>query len=157
LREVARANAKAYGCGRNETYRGCSLALGVCRRWLIKILVFQNPFGNSAQKQFMTTRSLYLDGEYLVKNPGWHVGESAWKAKQVLRMLRQNHISPATVCDVGCGVGEVLVQLQQKLGGDPTLWGYDISPQAIELAKARANKRLHFCLADFTAVQDVHF
>jgi len=129
----------------------------VCRRWLIKILVFQNPFGNSAQKQFMTTRSLYLDGEYLVKNPGWHVGESAWKAKQVLRMLRQNHISPATVCDVGCGVGEVLVQLQQKLGGDPTLWGYDISPQAIELAKARANKRLHFCLADFTAVQDVHF
>ena len=61
----------------------------------------------------MTTRSLYLDGEYQLKNPAWHVEESAWKAWQILRILRRNRVSPATVCEVGCGAGEVLTQLQQ--------------------------------------------
>ena len=55
----------------------------------------------------MARRTLYLDGEYLSKNPGWHVEESPWKASQVLRMLRQNHLAPQTICDVGCGSGEV--------------------------------------------------
>ena len=63
----------------------------------------------------MDRRTLYLDGEYLSKNPGWHVEESPWKARQVLRMLRQNHLAPQTICDVGCGSGEVLRQLQEKL------------------------------------------
>lgn len=30
---------------------------------------------------------LYTSGEYLEKNPTWHVEESPWKAKQVIRML----------------------------------------------------------------------
>jgi len=42
----------------------------------------------------MSSPNLYLDGEYLSKNPRWHVEESPWKAKQVLRMLRQNDLVP---------------------------------------------------------------
>ena len=105
----------------------------------------------------MTTRSLYLDGEYQLKNPAWHVEESAWKAWQILRILRRNRVSPATVCEVGCGAGEVLTQLQQRLSGEPTFWGYDISPQAMELAKSRANERLRFRLGDIGDVEDVYF
>jgi cyclopropane fatty-acyl-phospholipid synthase-like methyltransferase len=105
----------------------------------------------------MTTRSIYLDGKYLVKNPGWHVEESAWKAQQVLQMLGRNHIAPSTVCDVGCGAGEVLSQLQTKLGGETTFWGYDISPQAFELAKRRTNEKLQFRLRDFNEVKDICF
>lgn len=105
----------------------------------------------------MTARSIYLDGKYLLKNPAWHVEESAWKARQVLGMLRRNHVSPSTVCDVGCGAGEVLRQLQSRLGGQSTFWGYDISPQAIEMAKSRANEKLHFCLLDFSEVRNAHF
>ena len=64
----------------------------------------------------MSGQTLYLDGGYLAKNPGWHVEESAWKATHILRMLKQNHLSPRTVCDVGCGAGEVLKQLQESIG-----------------------------------------
>jgi len=100
----------------------------------------------------MPTRTLYEGGEYLAKNPGWHVEESPWKAEQVLRMLKRNRLSPATVCDVGCGAGEVLSQLQKRLSAECTLCGYDVSPLAIEFAKTRANERLQFRVSDFSDV-----
>src|SRR5437762_11104097 len=90
----------------------------------------------------MPSRTLYVDGEYLAKNPAWHVEESAWKARQVLRMLRKHGVAPKTVCDVGCGVGEVLNQLQENLDRECVFWGYDISPQAINLAKTRSSGRI---------------
>ena len=105
----------------------------------------------------MTTRSLSLGGESLFKNPAWHVEESAWKAEQILQILERNQISPRTVCEVGCGAGEVLAQLQKKLNGEPAFWGYDISPQAIELAKSRENEKLHFCLGDSGNIKGPYF
>ena len=92
----------------------------------------------------MSSPTLYLDGGYLAKNPAWHVEESAWKARQVLCMLRQSGVAPKTVCDVGCGAGEVLKQLRENLDTECDFWGYDISPQAIALAKTRASDRIHF-------------
>jgi SAM-dependent methyltransferase len=88
----------------------------------------------------------YLDGTYFRQNPDWHVRDSPWKVQQILRILNRNQIVPKTICEAGCGAGEVLRLLQQNL--DPTceLWGVDISAQAIELCKARANERLHFAL-----------
>lgn len=100
---------------------------------------------------------IYLNGEYLAKNPLWHLEESEWKAVQITRMLQKNQISPATVCDVGCGAGEVLRQLQKTLNNDCKLYGYDVSPQAIELALCRANERLHFCLGDLCVVEGAWF
>ncbi len=100
---------------------------------------------------------LYTGGSYLEKNPTWHVEESPWKAKQVLRMIAQNNIVPRTICEVGCGVGEVLKQLQEHMDNESLFWGYDISPQAFELCKSRANERLHFKLADIRQEQDTFF
>jgi cyclopropane fatty-acyl-phospholipid synthase-like methyltransferase len=102
----------------------------------------------------MSSRTLYVDGGYLARNPAWHTEESAWKARQVLRMLRRNQVAPKTVCDMGCGAGEVLKQLQENLDKECVFWGYDISPQAIELAKTRASEKIHFELGD--AGQDAH-
>lgn len=102
-------------------------------------------------------QSIYSNGEYLARNPLWHLEESAWKTVQIRRILWRNQISPATVCDVGCGAGEVLRQLQKILRRDCNLYGYDVSPQAINLAMNRANERLHFCLADFCAVERAWF
>jgi ubiquinone/menaquinone biosynthesis C-methylase UbiE len=102
-------------------------------------------------------QSAYTSGDYLKKNPLWHVDESPWKARQVLRMLGRNNIAPRTICDVGCGAGDVLKQLQSKMGGDCRFWGYDISPQAIELCQARANERLHFEVKDVTTETNLHF
>jgi SAM-dependent methyltransferase len=105
----------------------------------------------------MSSRDLYLDGEYLLKNPRWHVEESPWKAKQVLRMLRQTALVPKSICDVGCGAGEVLSQLQKSLERDCVFRGYDISPQALSLANSRANERLQFILGELRSQHDVFF
>jgi hypothetical protein len=100
---------------------------------------------------------LYTSGVYLEKNPSWHVEESLWKAKQVIRMMRQDHIAPKTMCEVGCGAGEVLKQLQKYMVDDCFLWGYEISPQALELSKSKANEKLHFKLADLRQEKDAYF
>jgi SAM-dependent methyltransferase len=103
------------------------------------------------------SQALYLDGEYLARNPGWHVEESSWKARLILSMLQRNHLAPKTICDVGCGTGEVLKQLQESLDGECIFWGYDISPQALELATSRANERLHFNLMNSGEEQENFF
>lgn len=88
----------------------------------------------------------YLDGSYLRQNPDWHVSDAAWRVAQIVKMLRRNHLAPATVYDVGCGAGEVLRLLQLNLDPCCELWGADVSPQALELCQGRGNDRLHFAL-----------
>ncbi|WP_437316651.1 class I SAM-dependent methyltransferase [Sorangium sp. So ce385] len=96
----------------------------------------------------MTSAGLYTEGGYLENNKTWHVEDSPWKAKQILRILEKNHIQPKVVYEVGCGAGEVLNQLHQQLPASVELHGYDISPQAFQLAKAREKDRLTFHLED---------
>ena len=102
-------------------------------------------------------RNMYMDGGYLEKNPLWHADESPFKVAQILRMLQKNRLKPKTICEVGCGVGEVLKLLQKKM--DPTcdFWGYEISPQALEICKSKANERLQFKLADISQEDGAFF
>jgi SAM-dependent methyltransferase len=94
------------------------------------------------------SQDLYQTGEYLQKHPDWHVGDAAWKASQVLRILERNRIRPRTLCDIGCGAGEVLNQLLQRMPRDVAFVGYEVSPQAFELSRAREKDRLSFRLTD---------
>lgn len=96
----------------------------------------------------------YASGSYLETNPGWHVEDSAWKAAQVQAILTRHSIAPRTVCEVGCGAGEVLWQLRGRLDPATSFVGYDISPQAYELASARTTDRLRFVLGDLAAEPD---
>jgi hypothetical protein len=100
---------------------------------------------------------IYKDGAYLKKNPTWHVEESPFKAKYILRLLGKNNLAPRTICEAGCGAGEVLRQLQLQMSVDREFWGYDISPQAYEFSKSRENDRLHFKLADLGKEQGVSY
>lgn len=100
---------------------------------------------------------LYTDGEYLARNPCWHAEESPWKAEQLLRMLRRHDLVPRTICDVGCGAGEVLRRLQEALPAHCEFWGYDISPQALALCRPKANERLHFRCIDARDDDAAHF
>jgi ubiquinone/menaquinone biosynthesis C-methylase UbiE len=101
--------------------------------------------------------TLYTSGDYLKKNPTWHVGESPWKAREILRMMARNNLAPKTICEVGCGAGEILKLLQKNMDDGCTFWGYEISPQAFELCKERANEKLHFKLLDITEEKDACF
>lgn len=90
----------------------------------------------------------YTGGGYLEANPDWHVTDSAWKAEQVLGMLRRHGLTPRTVCEVGCGAGEILNVLHRALPDDVELTGYEISPQAFELTRTRGRDRLRFELGE---------
>ena len=102
-------------------------------------------------------RDQYLSGEYLVKNPLWHADESPWKAKYVLQMIARNKLAPTTICDVGCGAGEVLRLIHEGLQGRCRCWGYDISPQAFARSRRLSSERLQFKLADIRQEKDAHF
>jgi 2-polyprenyl-3-methyl-5-hydroxy-6-metoxy-1,4-benzoquinol methylase len=64
------------------------------------------------------------------------------------RMLAPHQLTPRTITEVGCGAGEILWQFQQNIQAGCTFHGYDISPQAIALAKEHENELLHFTIAD---------
>ena len=96
----------------------------------------------------MNNEEIYKDGHYFEKNQSWHVEDSPWKARQVLKILEKNSIVPASVCEVGCGAGEILFQLSKHLQ-KTEFHGYEISPQAFELTEARKTERVHFHLKDF--------
>jgi len=56
---------------------------------------------------------MYQNGEYLRKNPTWDVEDSPWKAAQILKMLLEHNIRPCSIGEVGCGAGEILINLQR--------------------------------------------
>jgi len=95
----------------------------------------------------------HVNGSYFEKHPTWHIEYSAWKAKNIFSYLQRKDIHPKTIGEVGCGAGEVLNQLQQKMGPDVRFWGWDIAPPAIQMAKTRENERLQFALADFGTIE----
>jgi hypothetical protein len=93
--------------------------------------------------------SIYQRGDYLHRNPTWHVEDSDWKARQILKMLKLANLKPSTLAEVGCGAGEILRLLMEELPDVRKLEGWEISPQAYELCQTRANERLSFHLANF--------
>jgi len=96
--------------------------------------------------------NIYTSGKYLENNPGWHIGDSPWKSEQILRMIKKHNLQPATLCEVGCGAGEILSQLYEPLPATQ-LYGYEVSPQAFELCVKREKERLHFSLEDLLETQ----
>lgn len=85
------------------------------------------------------------------------VETSSWKAEQILTMINRHDLAPQTICEIGCGYGEILTQLQAKMARDCMFVGYEIAPQALEFCNDRANERLRFELKDITQVEDASF
>ena len=98
----------------------------------------------------MNVVDMYVDGEYLKHNPTWGVEDAPWKADLIFRMLQKHRLEPKTICEVGCGSGEILHHLQQRMPVSCEFTGYEISPQAYELCKQRINERLCFLLKNFS-------
>lgn len=96
----------------------------------------------------MVDSNIYTSGEYANKNQSFHIEDSPWKAQQILQMMQKHHLKVSSLCEVGCGAGGILDTLQQSLPKTVNLFGYEISPQAFELAQTRTNERLHFFCDD---------
>lgn len=114
-------------------------------------------FFASKREKLINNRSIYKDGQYLEKNPTWHVEDSSWKAQQILIMLEKHRIKPKTICEIGCGAGEILNQLYQYLPEYVEYHGYEISPQVYALCQQRKKDRMNFYLKDFTEDENVNF
>jgi SAM-dependent methyltransferase len=118
----------------------------------------ERPISGSVSHQRFTSvadpaADPHVNGEYFKKHPTWHVEYSPWKANNIHHMIERHKLSPKTICEVGCGAGEVLRQLQLKIGPDCAFSGYDVAPPAIEIAKTKENERLRFGLADFGEIE----
>jgi SAM-dependent methyltransferase len=92
--------------------------------------------------------AIYQDGSYLKRNPSWHIEESPFKVRQIQRMIKRQSLAPKTVCDVGCGAGLVLSELQPHLPSECMCWGYDVSPDALAMCTNAGNLNLRFRLCD---------
>jgi cyclopropane fatty-acyl-phospholipid synthase-like methyltransferase len=101
--------------------------------------------------------SIYTDGTYLRNNPDWHVDDSPWKAKHIATMLDRHGIVPKTVCEIGCGAGEILRALSARLEPSTQFFGYEISPNAFKICSQKANDRFTFRLANLLEDEDAHF
>jgi len=89
------------------------------------------------------------NSEYLNINPTWHVEDSPWKATQVLKMIARNKLQPKTIVEIGCGAGEILNQLYERLEDKKIQFsGFEISPDAFKLCEQRQKERLSFYQED---------
>lgn len=93
---------------------------------------------------------LYISGEYFKNKPTWDEEDTGFKAEWIYNLYKKNNLAPGNVIEVGCGAGGILKELSKKDPGIKSLAGFDISPQAINLAKAKENDRIQFFNKDFT-------
>jgi 2-polyprenyl-3-methyl-5-hydroxy-6-metoxy-1,4-benzoquinol methylase len=101
--------------------------------------------------------NIYLNGTYVEKNPTYHLEDSPWKAREIVKMINRHNLQFRTVCEIGCGAGEVLRQLYLQLSNEKLFYGYEISPQAYSRCKQRGNERLQFCCEDLLLQEKKQF
>jgi hypothetical protein len=75
-----------------------------------------------ALKQHATRRYLdaYKDGQLPREKPYVACGGISLQGEILVQLLRRNSLQIRTVCEAGCGVGEVLRLLQQEMPPDTT-------------------------------------
>ena len=96
--------------------------------------------------------SIYQSGEYLENHPDWHAADAPYKARWIAQILRRNRLEPRHIVEIGCGSGQILVELAAEFPS-ARLEGYDISPQATTIAGPKAREGLQFHHADYLAIE----
>lgn len=92
----------------------------------------------------------YLSGEYAEKNPDWDSHDSPWKAARIVELLNSHSLRPASIVEIGCGSGAVLVSLRKDFP-EAEMSGFDIAPDAARFWEKHADANIHFVLGDFFA------
>jgi SAM-dependent methyltransferase len=99
-------------------------------------------------------RDIYNDSTYLKNNPTWDAEDAAYKAQKILKLLSQIPFPLQTIAEVGCGSGEILVELSKKLPETVQLFGFDISKDAIAIAKAKETFNIKIEQTDLASSAD---
>jgi len=98
----------------------------------------------------MKIEQRYIDASYLNENPDWDREDAPWKAKMVKELIEKHQIMPSSICEIGCGSGDILACLI-KYYSEVELTGYDVSPQLENFWKEHKDnsRNLNFCVGDF--------
>lgn len=100
-------------------------------------------------------KNIYTSGQYLEARPTWHAEDSSWKANQISKIICTNHLQPKSIAEIGCGAGVILYELSKKPHfQDVSCRGYDLSPQAIGLAKQTVSEAVDFYCDDLLSEQN---
>ncbi len=89
--------------------------------------------------------NLYTEGNYIKKNHSYHTEDSKYKwnnFSEILKSSNFNFNSINSIVDIGCGGGQILIEAKNSnlFKNDCQFEGYDINPDAIELAKKNFTK-----------------
>lgn len=96
--------------------------------------------------------NIYTSGKYLAANQTWHAEDARWKAGQIKAIVDKNKIHADSMAEIGCGSGAILNELSRLPDlRNVRFEGYDISPQAIEIAKQLSNDKVKFFQEDLFA------
>jgi cyclopropane fatty-acyl-phospholipid synthase-like methyltransferase len=90
---------------------------------------------------------IYEGDVYANQNPTWHEEDAPWKARHIQSIITKNDLKFETICEVGCGTGDILLNLSEAFP-KARLSGYEISPHAYERAKKKETERVSFHLGD---------
>jgi hypothetical protein len=99
--------------------------------------------------------SIYSDGVYRTNNPDWHAADSGWKAERIAAILIRNTVEFTTCVEVGCGSGQILAHLANRMPGK-RYSGYDVSPDAASLWPLPPPPTVTYRLEDFTASSETY-
>jgi len=101
-------------------------------------------------------KEIYENNLYAEKNPTWHEEDAPWKSDHIERMIRKHKIPCGSICEIGCGTGEILLRLETALSA-ASLSGYEISPQAFSRAAQKETQRTKFYLGDLLSESNLYF
>ncbi len=87
--------------------------------------------------------TIYKDGTYAAANPNCGEENTVWKAGQVMRMITKAGLRPQSVCEIGCGSGGILVELQRHLPAVQFL-GVEPMPEAYKHCSAKTREGISF-------------
>jgi cyclopropane fatty-acyl-phospholipid synthase-like methyltransferase len=97
-------------------------------------------------------QDMYQSQAYAELNPTWHEEDAPWKARQIEAILRKSGLDLTSICEVGCGTGEILLTLA-KAFPSAAFTGYEISSHAYERAKRKETDRVRFAFGDFLEME----
>jgi SAM-dependent methyltransferase len=94
-------------------------------------------------------QDIYNDSTYLKSNPEWHEEDALFKSEKILKLLEKIPGAFQTIAEAGCGSGQILVELSKKLPDIIKFYGFDISNDAIAIAKKKETARIKIEQKDF--------
>jgi SAM-dependent methyltransferase len=101
--------------------------------------------------------NIYNDHTYLKNNPDWHEQDALFKAEQILEVLKMVPCPISKIAEIGCGSGQILVELSNKLPEHTEFFGFDISNDALNIAKTKATSRISIKLLDLVNESDENY